>query len=107
MVLRDHPLMNYRGVPNWPPHWLPRQHAGGVQPRGEIGRLTEVVIAPATRYNGELSRLFLFMEDRGKSYLTTVLFSDATFCRQIGKLMEKCYGRTLEEIGSLDVSGLL
>jgi hypothetical protein len=41
MLLRDHPLMLYRGVPNWPPVWSctdgRNQH-----PRGEVGTLKPV-----------------------------------------------------------------
>ena len=107
MRLRDHPLMSYRGMSNWPPHWLPRKDSGGEQFSGELGVLVEVVLSCSGIYSRQLSQLFLFMEHHDKGYVAAVLFSDATFCRQVGELMKKHYGRTLEEIGALDVSALL
>jgi hypothetical protein len=32
---------------------------------------------------------------------------DAVLCRQVGRLLQKYYGPNIEEIGSLDVSGML
>ncbi|HEY1374342.1 MAG TPA: hypothetical protein VGH50_17855 [Candidatus Binatia bacterium] len=107
MVLRDHPLMNYKGIPNWPPRWMPRKDAGGAKIAGEFGVLVEVVVSCNSPHSGNLSQLFLFMEHRGKGYVAAVLFSDPMFCRHVGELMKKHYGRTLEEIGGVDVSRLL
>ena len=42
-----------------------------------------------------------------KAYISALLFSDATFCHQICEVLKKYYGHTLEEIGGLDLSGLL
>ena len=44
MLLRDHPLMQYHGVRNWPPAWT---WTGGPEkrhpePRGEIGIVRQV-----------------------------------------------------------------
>jgi hypothetical protein len=107
VLLRDHPLMNYRGLPNWPPRWLPRKDFGGEQLWGEVGVLREVVVSCGNLYNRQLSQLFLFIEHNQKSYVSAVLFNDAMFCREVGELMKRNYGRPLEEIGSLDVTGLL
>ncbi|HKA34006.1 MAG TPA: hypothetical protein VKH64_12375 [Candidatus Binatia bacterium] len=107
MQLRDHPLMNYRGIPNWPPHWHRRKDAGGEQACGEIGVLKDSVLSCGNLHNRYLSQIYLFMEHDRKAYIASVLFGDPTFCRQVGELMEQCYGRTLEEIGGLDVKGLM
>jgi len=107
MLLRDHPLMNYRGLPNWPPRWLPRKDGGGEHMSGEIGTLVEVVVSCGNPYNRKLSQLFLFTEHRGKGYVGAVLFDDEVFCRQVGELMKTYYGHTIEEIGGLNVTGLL
>ncbi len=105
MLLRDHPLMNYRGISNWPPRW----HAldDGVAPpaAGETGVLTEVVAYHSSSHQS--AQLFLFMEHHGHHYVAAILFSDDTFCRQVGMLLKNHYGRTLADIGGLDVSGLL
>src|SRR5690349_8521838 len=99
--------MNYRGLANWPPRWLPRKDVGGQQLQGEVGVLQEVVVSCGNPYNRQLSQLFLFMEHQQKAYVSAVLFSDAAFCRDVGELMKRHYGRALEEIGGLDVTGLL
>jgi hypothetical protein len=42
MLLRDHPLMSYNGMPSWPPAWT---WIGGVEndhPRGEVGILEAI-----------------------------------------------------------------
>ena len=45
MLLRNHPLLNYQGVPSWPPVWT---FTGGLENkrlrREEIGILTEVTM---------------------------------------------------------------
>lgn len=107
MVLRDHPLMSYRGVSNWPPRWHARGDGVAPQALGEVGMLTEVTIhQPAPQYHSPTS-LFIFMEHKGHRYIAALIFSDGTFCRQLGNLLKNYYGRTLAEIGGLDVSGLL
>ena len=37
MLLRDHPLLCYRGVPSWPPTWTWVGGSDNQKPRGEIG----------------------------------------------------------------------
>jgi PPK2 family polyphosphate:nucleotide phosphotransferase len=84
MLFRDHPLMSYRGVPNWPPVWT---WTGGLEnghPRGEIGILKEVLLSkvkPATQ--------FLYIDHEGSSYIGCLLFDDHAFCRHIAELMMK------------------
>jgi hypothetical protein len=101
MALRNHPLLNYRGVPSWPPVWT---FTGGVenkQPRRkEIGILTEVTISivqPA-------DRCFLHIEHKGSSYVGCLLIEDQAFCAQIVTLLQDHLNRPIAEIGSLDVS---
>ena len=107
MHLRDHPLMNYRGFSNWPPRWHARGDGMAPLVSGEVGVLTEVTIYHREPPNRSSPQLFLFMEHHGYSYIAAVFFSDETFCRQIGDLLQKNYGRTLAEIGALDVGELL
>ena len=42
MLLRDHPLMSYRDVRNWPPAWIWTHGRERVSLRGEIGTLIDV-----------------------------------------------------------------
>jgi len=106
MFLRDHPLMSYRDIPTWPPRWHAR--GDGIDPpiAGEVGVLTEVTIYQPSPQNRASPQLFLFMEHHGHRYIAAVLFSDAAFCAQVGRLLQKHYGRTLTDIGNLDLSDL-
>jgi hypothetical protein len=45
MLLRDHPLMSYKGLRSWPPAWLWMHGEENHHPRGEIGLLREVVLS--------------------------------------------------------------
>jgi hypothetical protein len=42
MQLRNHPLMRYGSIRNWPPVWISLHEAGEGLPLGEVGVLTEV-----------------------------------------------------------------
>ena len=107
MLLRDHPLMSYRGIVNWPPRWHAR--GDGIAPpvTGEVGVLEEVTIYLPSGQHQTAPQLFILMARQGDRYIAAVPFSDVAFCRQVGRLLQEYYGRTLEEIGALDLSGLL
>ena len=100
MLLRDHPLLNYRGAPSWPPVW---RWTGGLensQPRREeIGILREVTISniqPA-------ERCFLHIEHEGSTYVGCLLIEDQDFCRQIVSVLQGYLNRPIAAIGSLDI----
>jgi hypothetical protein len=102
MELRDHPMMNYRGLRNWPPTWTWRGGGENSRPKGEVGILKDVLLSNVEPN----SRLFLIMEHEDQEYIGCLLFSDETVCGQIcGVLKDEC-GHTLEEIGSLDLGHL-
>ena len=105
MLLRDHPLMQYHSVRNWPPAWT---WTGGPEnrkpePRGEIGILKEVVPSKILPLKG----CFLYNEYEGSEYIGCLLFDDSAFCNQIIKLLQGYCNRPIAEIGSLDVSHTL
>jgi hypothetical protein len=107
MELRYHPLMSHEGAPAWPPRWMPRE-PGRPQLRGEVGVLTEVAAACGDdARNHRPAEIFLFMEYEGVGYVSSLLFDDHAFCGAIGKIMRTHCGRTIEEIGSVDLSHLL
>ena len=100
MLLRDHPLMSYRGLRSWPPVWTWHGGAPNIHPRGEIGILREVLpsnISPA-------DRCFLHISHEGAQYVGCLLIEDPTFCYQIVKFLHGCCNRPIAEIGSLDIS---
>lgn len=45
MLLRNHPLMSYKGIPNWPPIWTWTDGVENTRPRGEIGILKGVALS--------------------------------------------------------------
>jgi hypothetical protein len=102
MELRNHPLMSHYGIPNWPPVWTP------ANPRddkpslcGEIGVLKYVLCESSG------DTCFLVITHDGGGYIGSLLFDEGSFCQQIGKILETCIGRTIKEIGDLDLSHLL
>jgi len=104
MLLKDHPLMSYHGIPSWPPVWTFVRGVEKKHPRREeIGILKEVTISniqPA-------DRCFLHIEHEGSTYIGCLLVEDPTFCGQIVKLLQGYLNRPVAEIGSLNISSLL
>jgi hypothetical protein len=101
MVLRKHPLFNYRGIPSWPPVWT---FTGGLkskqQRREEIGVLTEVTISNVQ----PADRCFLHIEHEGSMYVGCLLIEDPAFCAQIVTLLQSQLNRPIAEIGSLNLT---
>jgi|SRR5215471_14528959 len=99
MLLRDHPLMTYRRLPNWPPAWLCTdgydQH-----PKGEVGTLKAVFRSDMQPPN----RCFLLTTHQESEYLGCLLFDDQAFCCQVMELLKTHSNRSIAEIGSLDVT---
>jgi hypothetical protein len=100
MELRKHPLMSYRGRPNWPPRWVWLGGKQNQRPRGEIGVLKEVSRYPLLSADG----LTLVIEYDGSAYMGLLLFDDFAFSRTIHDLLKDLRGRLISEIGSLDLS---
>lgn len=100
--LRDHPLMSFGGVRNWPPIW-PQSRAGGtITLKGEIG-----ILAHIHHYVGEYNKIFLIVEHEGEAFVGGLLFDDVAFSEQLARLLKSKIGRSIREIGNLDLSYLL
>ena len=100
MLLREHPLLNHRGVPGWPPAWLWTAGLQNTHPRGEIGILRDV-----TPSNIEPSdRCFLYIDYEGSAYLGCLFIEDIAFCRLVVELLRANRNRPITEIGSLELS---
>ena len=80
-------------------------------PIGEVGLLTEVHIAiadPRTlEDNKPYNRIYLFTDYRDSGYIGCLLFDDAAACRQIGEILLKQIGKSIEEIARIDLNPLL
>jgi hypothetical protein len=100
MLLRDHPLMSFKGVPSWPPVWTWIDGHEKESARGEIGILKEVTLSKIN----PADRCFLYIEHEGSFYLGCLLIDDNAFCCQITKLLQAHYNRSLAEIGCIDLS---
>jgi hypothetical protein len=98
MKLRDHPLMVYRRMRNWPPVWI-EKYADNETLTGEIGVLTHIGTS-STRSR----RCFLHMTHNDKPYVGSLLFDDLAFCTFVHNLLKEHIDKTIEEIGDLDVS---
>jgi hypothetical protein len=90
MLLRDHPLMRYHGIPNWPPAWSWIDGLENKHPQGEVGILKAI----------QLSNV----QPEKSSYMGCLLFNDAAFCQHIAELLQSCCNRPIAEIGGLDLS---
>jgi len=100
MLLRDHPLMTYKGVRNWPPAWVWIDGPEEKRSKGEIGILRSVLLAKLEPVN----RCFPLIFHEDSSYLGCLLFDDDIFCGQIVRVLQTHCNRLIAEIGSLDVS---
>jgi hypothetical protein len=100
MLLRDHPLMTYKGVLSWPPNWLWRGGYDTTHPKGEVGILKSVT-SSAIEPN---YRCFLLMEHCGAEYVGALLLSDPAFWREIYRVLIQSRGKTIREIGDIDLS---
>jgi hypothetical protein len=100
MLLRDHPLMSYRGVPNWPPTWTWTDGREDNHPKGEIGILSAVLLSKLQPAN----RCFLLIFYEESSYVGCLMFDDYAFCNHITELLRFCCNRPIAEIGSIDLS---
>jgi hypothetical protein len=93
--------MSHRGVRNWPPKWTtPREERD--RPNGEVGTLELTITHELFPH-----RLYLVMQFEGWRYMASVTFDDQAFCEQINALLEQHIGRSIKDIGDLDVSHTL
>src|SRR5262245_18385011 len=100
MLLRDHPLMRYHGLSNWPPAWSWIDGLENIHPAVEIGILKSVQLSHVLPAN----RCFLSIDLDGSLYMGCLLFDDIAFCRQITEILQSYCNRSISDIASLDVS---
>jgi hypothetical protein len=100
MLLRDHPLMMYKGDRSWPPAWLWTAGYDSTHPVGEVGILKAVLRSHTEPHD----RCFLVMEHCGAEYVGTLLLNDPGFCREIFEVLLQNVGKTIPEIGDIDLS---
>jgi hypothetical protein len=84
--------MVYRGISNWPPTWT--------KSGGALDRAKDILRGAIEPH----ARIFLVIQFAGSSYMGTLLFQDAVFCRHITAVLQTQVGKTIKEIGVLDLS---
>jgi hypothetical protein len=89
--------MRHRGVPNWPPVWTQSRIDGVKAVNGELGVLIYVYAAADSR------KCYLVIEYENEHYTGTLLFDDARSCRQVTQFLQHHRGRSIKEIGDLDI----
>ena len=102
MKLREHPAMEYYGVMTWPPVLVNSSVVPTQKVTGEIGTLTRTMLHPEMP-----KRLFLRIEVDKQDYMGCLVFKDARFCQQLNGVLQTQLGRSLKEIGDLDLSHTL
>jgi len=95
--------MSYRGVRSWPPAWTWVAGPARNYVHGEVGTLKSVLLAEILPVN----RCFLYVDHQGSSYIGCLIVDDPSFCREIVKLLQAYCNRSIDRIGSLDLSHLL
>jgi hypothetical protein len=100
MLFRDHPLMVYKGNRSWPPAWLWTAGYDTTHPTGEVGILKAVLRSHIEPHD----RCFLVMEHCGAEYVGALLLSDPSFCQEIFEVLSGHVGKTIQEIGDIDLS---
>ena len=102
MELRHHPLLNHRGLPSWPPVWVPFKSGDEKTTlRGEIG------VLKYTLSNALSGKCYLLIDHENASYMGCLFCTEVAFCSQIAAALEDNRGRTIREIGNLDLSSTL
>ena len=105
MELRHHPLLSYHGIPSWPPVWSPAKPREGKQLlkvlKGEIG------VLKYTLANATSEKCFLVIEYDHIPYVGCLLCSDLAFSTQLASILHTQSGRTIQEIGDLDLDFIL
>ena len=90
-----------RNACNWPPAWvrLGRAHARAAKTiTGEIGVLKEVRC-----YEDRPGRVYLRVDHGGTAYVACVLLDDQGFCQHAFEHLRRCYGMTIEAVGSSEL----
>lgn len=103
MKFREHPLMIRKsGMPTWPPVWTTVHRDVNDRPNGEIGTLESAMMHDLFD-----RKIFMFIRHDGNRFMGSMHFDDAQFCGQVFIILQFNIGRSIKEIGDLDLTHLL
>ena len=98
MELRDHSILKVTdGINWWPPFWTNDQK----RVRGELGTLVKAEFRP---YLPTL--ILMWIRHEGEDFIGAHVRNEV-LCRQLHALIAQNIGRTIKQIGDLDVGFLL
>jgi hypothetical protein len=101
MKLRNHPQISRKnGFKTWPPLWARLLHNEDDKPIGEVGFLEDVLMMSDVIKD----KVFILMKHHGLRYVGFVCFDDARFRSDIYILLKSKLGRSIKEIGDIDIS---
>jgi hypothetical protein len=101
MRLRDHPRMIRKsGFVNWPPQWRPIGLDKGLV-QAERG-----ILADVSRNTLIPNKIFVAMEYQAERYIAVLAFDDEVFANQLYPLLKKNIGRSILQLGELDLAHL-
>jgi hypothetical protein len=102
MQPRNHPLLTRKsGTKDWPPMWTSPRGDENDRLVGEIGTLQQLSIGVLLD-----TSLFLFIDYQGSRYTGLLCFDDAKSCYAIYTRLSSMMGRSIKEIGDVDLSNL-
>jgi hypothetical protein len=103
MKFRDLPVLERRsGMMLWPPSWSSTSQPEAKCPHGEIGTLESAWMHEL------LDRcVFLYVSDDAFHYTGHMYFDDHDSCMMIFNFLKSVVGRSIADIGDLDISHLL
>lgn len=96
MELRQHPRVNHRARPIWPPVCATRDGTKTVT--GEVGVLKYV---HANRQGS--NTCYLVIEYQNEKFVGSLMFTDTSVCTAVSGLLKQNIGRRIKEIGDLEL----
>ncbi len=90
--------MCFRGTPSWPPIWVAAKKENTSTLTGEVGTLKYVYASNRIR-----DKCFLVIDHNHQSYIGTLMFDHPSFCVQIVTILRSHIGRSIKEIGNLEI----
>ena len=99
MKLRDHPSISYRSFRTWPPVWTQKEGSYVKTLFGEIGVLTSVSLS-----DGPSAQCDLLIDYESQPFSGSLLFDSRDVCGQICTVLQANVGRSIKEIGDLDLA---
>jgi hypothetical protein len=97
--LRSHPGLFLGAKPSWPPIWANTNRDMRGTTWGEMGVLLKAYTTD------QLSKTcYLVMEHESETYIGALILKNAAFCQHLCSVFQRNVGRTISEIGSLNLA---